>query len=193
MIWLLRHGRTAANAQGLLLGRLDPPLDDLGRGQAEAAAGGLKGTTIASVVASPLQRCRVTAALVAEALDVPVHVDERWIEMDYGSLDGTPVADLPAATWAAWRADLDWAPPGGESIAALGARVRPACDELASTGEDVLVVTHVSPIKAAVAWALGVADDIAWRMHVAPASITRIAADRSRRSLQLFNDVSHLG
>jgi broad specificity phosphatase PhoE len=122
-----------------------------------------------------------------------VHVDERWIEMDYGSLDGTPVADLPAATWAAWRADLDWAPPGGESIAALGARVRPACDELASTGEDVLVVTHVSPIKAAVAWALGVADDIAWRMHVAPASITRIAADKSRRSLQLFNDVSHLG
>src|SRR6266540_4161287 len=123
MIWLLRHGRTEANAQG------------------------------------PLQRCRVTAAVAAEALDVPVHVDERWIEMDYGSLDGTPVADLPAATWAAWRADLDWAPPGGESIAALGARVRPACDELAATGEDVLVVTHVSPIKAAVAWALGVADD----------------------------------
>jgi len=194
MIWLLRHGRTAVNAQGLLQGQMDPPLDDMGMQQAAAAAAAVKGFDIARVVASPLQRCRATAAVVAEVLGIDVHVDERWIEMDYGDLDGTPVAEVPPATWAAWQADLHWAPPGGESIAALGERVRPACNELASAGDDVLVVSHVSPIKAAVAWALGVGDEVAWRLHLAPASFTRIVADPGgrRRSLHAFNDVSHL-
>ena len=78
--------------------------------------------------------------------------------------------------WAAWRADSTWSPPGGESLAALGVRVRAACAGLVdeAAGRDVVVVTHVSPIKAAVAWALGVGDEVAWRMWVAPASITRI-------------------
>jgi broad specificity phosphatase PhoE len=195
MIWLLRHGRTALNAQGLLQGQTDPPLDDTGVEQATAAAAAVKGHGITAVVSSPLQRCRATAALVAAALDVELQVDERWIELDYGELDGTPLAELPPATWAAWRSDLDWAPPGGESIATLGARVRPACEDLAAAGEDVLVVSHVSPIKAAVAWALGVGDEIAWHLHLSPASFTRIAVDTSgrRRSLHAFNDVSHLG
>ena len=193
MIWLLRHGRTAVNAQGLLQGRVDAPLDDIGVQQAEAAAAAVKGSGITVVVSSPLQRCQATAAQAAEVLGVAVRVDERWIEMDYGELDETPVAEVPVATWAAWQADLGWAPPGGESIAALGERVRPACDELAAAGEDVLVVSHVSPIKAAVAWALGVGDEVAWRLHLSPASFTRIAADGRRRSLHAFNDVSHLG
>ena len=55
---------------------------------------------------------------------MPVDVDERWIELDYGELDGVPLAEVPPATWAAWRADLAWAPEGGESLAALGVRVR---------------------------------------------------------------------
>jgi len=53
-------------------------------------------------------------------------------------------------------------------------------------------VTHVSPIKAAVAWALGVGDDIAWRLYVAPASITRVAVSGARRSLHSFNETAHL-
>ena len=76
-------------------------------------------------MSSPLGRCRQTAARVAEAVGVPVEVDERWIELDYGELDGRPTSEVPAETWAAWRADLEWGPPGGESIAALGRRVRP--------------------------------------------------------------------
>jgi hypothetical protein len=53
-------------------------------------------------------------------------------------------------------------------------------------------VTHVSPIKAAVAWALGVGDEVAWRLFVAPASITRIAVSGARRSLHSFNEIAHL-
>jgi broad specificity phosphatase PhoE len=218
VILLLRHGRTEANAGGLLLGRADPELDDEGRRQAVALAAAVRAAVSASsverVVSSPLVRCQQTAAAVASGLRVPVTVDERWIELDYGELDGMPTALVARETWAAWSADLSWAPEGGESLAALGERVRSACDELAreadgdgvgfgggaaggaATGPafgDVVVVTHVSPIKAAVAWALGVGDEVAWRLFVAPGSMTRIAVSGARRSLHSFNEIAHLG
>ena len=56
----------------------------------------------------------------------------------------------------------------------------------------MVVVTHVSPIKAAVAWAMGVGDEVSWRMFVAPASVTRIAVGDRGPSLHGFNDVAHL-
>ena len=159
-----------------------------------AALGPLDG---ARVVTSPLARCRQTAEADRRrdrGSEVPVDVDEAWIELDYGAFDGLGAADVPAATWAAWRADVAWTPEGGESLAALGARVRSACESLAEEARDrdVVVVTHVSPVKAAVAWALGVGDEVAWRMWVGPASISRIGFAGSSPSLRSFNEVAHL-
>lgn len=156
----------------------------------------MAGLDVARVVTSPLGRCRETAeAIERAAVAVPVSVDDRWIELDYGVLDGSPVGDVPAERWAAWRSDVTWAPEAGESLATLGVRVREACAALAAeaSDRDVVVVTHVSPIKAAVAWALGVGDEVAWRMWVAPASITRIGITNGTPSLRSFNDVAHLG
>ena len=183
MLVLVRHGRTAANAGGLLLGRADPPLDDHGMAQAASLGGAVAGAR--RVVSSPLRRARETAA----ALGLPVEVDERWVELDYGEWDGRPIADVPLEAWRRWRADVDFAPPGGESLADLGRRVRAACDELAAEAADtdVVVVSHVSPIKAAVAWALDVGDELSWRLHVAPASVTRIAVRDGRGVLTAFN------
>jgi broad specificity phosphatase PhoE len=185
---LARHGRTSANARGVLLGRLDPPLDELGERQAAALRTAVAGA--ARVVSSPLLRCRQTA----EALGLPVAVDERWIELDYGELDGVPLREVPADLWTRWTSYLDLAPPGGESLAALGARVRTACDDLADecAERDVVVLTHVSPLKAAVAWALGVGDEITWHLYAAPAAVSRIATGGPRRSLHLWNSTAHL-
>jgi broad specificity phosphatase PhoE len=186
---VVRHGRTEANASGLLLGRrLDPPLDELGRRQATALAAALPGVT--RVISSPLRRTRETA----EAFGAPVEVDERWIELDYGDLDGTPLRDVPIDVWTGWQADAAWCPPGGESLVDLGHRVHDACEDLAdaASSADVVVVTHVSPVKAALAWALAVGIEISWRAFVAPASITRIATGGPRRSLHAFNVCTHL-
>ena len=195
MIVVVRHGRTAANAGGLLLGRLDPALDDEGERQAGALAAACRPLDVARIVSSPLGRCRQTAQAIEETVGAPVEVDERWIELDYGELDGRPLAELPANLWADWRADTTWAPAGGEALVALGARVRDACEALVDTAQDrdVIVVSHVSPIKAAVTWALGVGDEVAWRMWVAPASITRIGVAGGRPSLRAFNELAHLG
>ncbi len=187
MLVVVRHGRTAANARGLLLGRRDPDLDDVGRAQAATLAAVVG--PVDRVVSSPLGRARQTAATFGR----PVEVDERWIELDYGTWDGRAAGDVAADQWAAWRADPDFAPPGGESLRALAARVAAACEDLAAAPDRrVAVVTHVSPVKAAMAWALGVGVEVAWRSFVAPASVTRIAVGPHGPSLVGFNDVAHL-
>lgn len=201
MIVFVRHGRTVANAQGLLQGRMDPPLDVEGTEQAAAVARALatRAGRVGAVVSSPLARCRVTAEAIAGTLGVAVTVDDRWIEMDYGELDGTPLASVPVASWRAWRADPRWRPPGGESLVEVGERAREACEELArpavedtGDGGDVVVVSHVSPIKAAVAWALGVGDEVAWRIFMQPASITRVTVRDDQPTLLSFNETGHL-
>ena len=189
MLLIVRHGQTAANAAGQLLGRADVPLTGTGLLQAEALAAAIGPAD--RVVSSPLQRARQTAA----AFGRPVEIDERWTELDYGVYDERPLAEVPRELWESWRGDAEFTPPEGESLASVGRRVRAACDELAeNAGEgDVVVVSHVSPIKAAVAWALAADDGIAWRTFVAVASITRIGITDRGPILRSFNEVAHLG
>lgn len=191
MLIVVRHGETDANASGRLLGRSDVALTERGREQARRVAAVLGPLGVSRVVSSPLRRAGETAS----ALGVPVEVDERWIELDYGDFEMRPVSGVSAEEWTRWRADLDFAPPGGESIAALGRRVRAACEDLAEEAREshIVVVTHVSPVKAALAWALGVSDSVAWRSYVALASITRIGLGGAGPSLRSFNEVAHLG
>lgn len=188
MLYVVRHGRTEWNASGLLVGRGDPPLDDLGVRQARAVAVAIG--HVDRIVSSPLQRAQQTAG----EFGLDVELDDRWIELDYGEFDGRPVAEVPSGTLAAWRNDLDWAPPGGESYRRLGERVRSACDDLLDEAatRDIVVVTHVSPVKAAMAWALGVGDEVAWRCFVATAAVMAIGTGSGRPSLRGFNDTGHL-
>lgn len=185
MLILVRHGQTDANARGLLCGRADPALTDLGCRQAHALAAALPRP--ARIVTSPLGRARQTASVLAGGR--PVEVDDRWIEMDYGDLDGTAAADVDVRTRRRWQSDPGWAPAGGEPLAAVGTRVRAACAELAADAArgDVVVVSHVSPIKAAVAWALGVDDAVAWRMFLADAGVCRIDTSGPEPMLRTFS------
>ena len=189
MLYLVRHGRTAQNADRRLLGRLDVPLDQLGRLQAQALGRVPALRQADRVIASPLARARDTAA----ALGPPVEIDERWTEIDYGIYDGERLDAVPDL-WREWDADLGYQPEAGESLMALGQRVRGACDDLwpEARERDLVVVTHVSPLKAAVAWALRTGDDVCWRMFVDVASVTTIGAGRhGAPSLRSFNE-THL-
>jgi broad specificity phosphatase PhoE len=190
---LVRHGQTDANARGLLLGRADPPLNEFGERQARALAKALPRPS--RIVSSPLARARHTAAVLAGAppgvMDAEdVEVDARWIEMDYGELDGRPATALDEGSWRTWREDPEFVPAGGESLAAVCSRVHEACAELADDAArgDVVVVSHVSPIKAAVTWALGVSHEVGWRMFLGDAAICRIDTSGRVPLLLAFND-----
>lgn len=191
-IVLVRHGRTALNAVGRLQGRVDEPLDEVGRSQAERVAARLSGLLGADdlVISSPLVRARATA----EALGREIRVDDQWIEMSYGVFDGLPQTDVAPEVWAAWRNDPHFAPEGGESLAEVTDRVHRACESLRDLAIDrrVVVVSHVSPIKAAIAWALGSDSSTSWRMHLDTAAITRLSVSSRGVALVSFNETHHL-
>jgi probable phosphoglycerate mutase len=192
---LVRHGEAAGNAAGLLLGRTDSPLTDRGRAQAAALSHALG--AVQRVITSPLARARHTASLLVPHL--PAQVDERWIEIDYGVFEGRALSTVPSTLWAQWRQDPSFRPEGGESLVDVGVRVREACEELrdASSESDadpdggVVVVSHVSPIKAAVAWALGAGDDLAWRLYLATGSVTRIGWGADGPVLRAYNETAY--
>jgi probable phosphoglycerate mutase len=190
---LVRHGQSSANAAGLLAGRTDFPLTELGRRQATTLGAGLG--PVRRLVSSSLSRAQDTAACLG--LGLPVEVDDRWIEVDYGEHEGRPLPDVPVEAWRRWRTERGFRPEGGETLGDVAERVAGACAELFSTegagardpGGDVVVVSHVSPIKAAVAWALGSEEMVAWRLHLSNASLTRIGWGVDGPVLHTFNQV----
>jgi broad specificity phosphatase PhoE len=195
MLILIRHGESVANAQGLLIGRTDAPLTEKGRLQAGAVSQLLR-SPVTALRTSPLRRARDTAALLGLAL--PAEVDERWIEVDYGAYECQPLRDVPADVWREWRSSPDFRPPGGETLAEVDARITAACGELfahagvgaRATDGDVVVVSHVTPIKTAVAWALGQGASLSWRLHLQTASVTRIGWGNDVPVLHGFNEVA---
>ncbi len=201
---IVRHGATAANASGLLQGRIDNPLNEEGAKQAEQIGTALSAAAIPvdRVISSPLSRAINTAAPFTTANDLKVETDERWIELDYGDWESRPSKDVSPTQWDAWRGNANFAPPGGESLLALETRVREACEEIACdrSAKHVAVFTHVSPIKAAVGWSLGAESHagvaMSWRLHVAQAQITTISvpttAAYKEPRLIVFNSTSHL-
>ena len=192
MLVLVRHGESTLNAIGALVGRLDPELTEQGRSQA-VATGRLLGE-VTELRSSSLRRAWDTALLLGT--EAEPQVDDRFIEVDYGVLDGSPLAEMPAELWARWTSDASFAPEGGESLAQLGQRVAAAMEELFAEPQsparraegDLVIVSHVSPIKAAVAWALEADPLIAWRTRLSNASVTRIAMGPRGPQLVSFNE-----
>ena len=183
--------RRRANAQALLQGRMNLPLDAEGERQAQRCGEYLRESfPDALVISSPLTRAHQTA----EAVSKDVVIDDRFIELDYGQWDGLPLTAVDAELWTTWRADPSFRPPGGETLVELDERVRPALDELSERAQHghVIVVSHVSPIKSGVTWALGVGPEVSWRCQLDRASMCRIAISPRGPSLVALNDTSHL-
>ena len=193
MIVLIRHGQTVTNAQRLLVGRSDPELTDLGRRQARALRPLLDG--VESVWTSPLRRARDTAALALPHLSVEIVND--FIEVDYGALDGQPLSAVSEHQWRVFESDHGVALGGGESLASVDERVHARLDELLHDSQSLLhshhrhlaIVSHVSPIKSAATWALGVDGAAAWRTRLDNGSITVIGMRDTSPSLVRFNVV----
>jgi broad specificity phosphatase PhoE len=196
VIALVRHGQSTTNAEGLLVGRSDPHLTELGERQARALAPWLKDVT--EVWVSPLARARETAALAIPGR--PLVVKDSFIELDYGTLEGQSAATMAQESWRALEFAHDARFGDGESLAAVDERVRAELQQLFeddssllhSSREHLAIVSHVSPIKSAVAWALGVPGTIAWRMRLENGSLTMVGARGHTPQLIRFNVVPAL-
>jgi broad specificity phosphatase PhoE len=155
-VWLARHGETAENAEGRILGRRDPPLSRAGLAQADALADSLRDVGIVAVWTSPLRRARETAEVVGRTLAVEPVVLGELVESDRGDWEGRRVADLadesPDLLAAFIAGDPSFRFPGGESMAEQRARTRSALAAVRAGPLPALVVAHAGTIRAALAY-----------------------------------------
>jgi len=150
---LVRHGESTWNALGRWQGWADPPLSDLGRAQAEAAAPAA--APVDAVVSSDLQRARETAELMAAILDVGadhLHVEPDLRERDVGDFTGLTRAEIEErwpGVLSHGNASIARDPRFGETVEALATRVDAALARLAAAfaGQRVLVVTHGGVVR----------------------------------------------
>lgn len=189
---LVRHGRTTANATGVLAGRLPGvKLDEAGQGEVNHAAERLAAVPLAAIISSPLERCRQTAKAVLQAQSGLLAISsERGItECDYGDWQGRPLRELAKEKlWATVQSQPSAAAfPGGESMATMQSRavaaVRrhdAAIEATHGTGSVWVAVSHGDVIKSILADALGMHLDLFQRLSIDPASISIIRYTGSR-------------
>ena len=151
MIWLARHGETAANAEGRVQGWLDPPLNERGREQARALAELAAGEPLNSLYTSPLVRARETAEIVGERIGLQPVVDERFAETDTGEWTERLYDEVEPELYAQWeRAGEGWRFPGGESLDEQQERVIAALVDVTQNGAlPALIVCHRGTIRVA--------------------------------------------
>lgn len=196
---VVRHGRTAWNAQGLVQGHLDIALDATGQQQAAAVADALADAGVQAVYASDLQRAQQTAAPLAQRLGRPVQLDAGLRERAFGSFEGLSFATIDqrwpehAARWR--RREPDFRTPGGESLAEFRERAVAAVLRLAGAhpGEQIALVTHGGVLDLLYREATRLPLDAVRTWPLANASINRLL--RSDQGLMLvgWGDVAHLG
>ncbi len=208
-VLLVRHGRTTANADGVLAGRAGGvALDQIGRDQATLTGRRLAVVPLVGVVSSPLERCLQTAQLILDRQSgsPATPVEEGITECDYGQWQGRALGDLAKEDlWSVVQSQPSAVMfPGGESMPAMQARSVAAIRRLDAAfeaqhgpGAVWVAVSHGDIIKSILADALGMHLDLFQRINVGPASVSIVRYGASRPSVYATNtdagDLSWLG
>lgn len=159
LIHMMRHGEPQQS--GLLLGFTDMPSTDVG---VEACAARAADLDIRALISSDLARAYVPARKIAGHCGVPLHIDPRWRELDFGAWDGVAPADIDADALNAFQNDpVTNVPPEGESWSQLLARVAEALHDIPHSA---LVVAHAGSIRAAICHFLGLSYQQAWAIDL---------------------------
>ena len=196
---LVRHGRTTANASGVLAGRTPGVLlDDVGRQQAVRTGERLAVVPVVSVVSSPLERCRETAGYILDRQEgsPTTPVEEGISECDYGDWQGRTLKELSAEPlWATVQGQPSAVTfPGGESMAGMQARAvaairrhDAAVEAEHGPGAVWVAVSHGDIVKSVLADALGMHLDLFQRIAVGPASVSIVRYGTSRPEVLATN------
>lgn len=198
ILYLVRHGETAHNRDGLGLGRSDVGLTARGLAQGEAVARRLAGEPIVRVLTSPLQRASTIARLIAGERGIEVEERDELIELDVGLTEGMAFplmrekyADF-LQQWAGpegYRATM----PGGESLLDVDARLEKLLAELADDSSPaVALVSHNFVLRLAICRVLGLGPSAFRSVTVDLASVSAAQREGQRSTMLYINDVCHL-
>jgi broad specificity phosphatase PhoE len=190
---LVRHGEHVLRERGILAGRTPGVgLSPTGRAEIAAVAERLADEEIGALYASPLQRTKESADILAARLDLPVQYRDDVIELDFGEWTGLTFDEVRRdARWEAWRICRSMAiVPGGEGMRQVQQRTVNALAELqkAHHGGTIIVVSHGDVIRAALLFALGMPLDLYARIEIGLASISTIEFDDAGFRVRQINE-----
>lgn len=197
---LVRHGRTAYNAELRFMGQLDIPMDEKGGAQVQAVARRLATETPAAIYSSELLRARDTALAIQSAIASapPLRVEPRLTEGHFGDWQGRSYPDIRAQDadrLRSWEADrLGVPPPNGEALRDIAQRVQEAYQDICSAhrNQTVIIAAHGGSLQVLILLALGLPLEAYWKMDVSNASLSELRVYDEGAVLHLLNDTSHL-
>lgn len=183
---LIRHGEPVGGRK--YRGQLDDPLSEKGWQQMRAAIGAHRPWQ--HIISSPLQRCQAFARELAQQAQLPVHFDERFMEVKFGVWEGKTAeqirADDPQTIQRFKQDPIKYRPAGAEPLDEFYARVRAAWLDLlmAHAGQHVLLVCHAGVIRMVLAHALQIPLTSTYAIDVPSAGLTRIKVSGSGEAAQ---------
>jgi len=184
-LFLLRHGPTAASANGAPLGHLDLPVSEEGQARWPQVKAELLSLGIRRVLTSDLRRAREHAADLA----LPLQVLRDLREQDFGAWDGIPWAELQN-TGAFFTDPVHSVPPGGESFAQCAERSTKVILEIPDDGPPLLVLGHGGPLRAILSHYLGVPPERVLDLGWQPFGLTRLDVYEADKAILQFHNRS---
>jgi len=170
-LFLLRHGRTQWNKEGIFRGRADIPLDEIGKKEAELLGKRLKDVPIKAIFSSPLKRAQETASIIASFTKSPVFVREELIDISFGSWEGLSVEEVKFRfpdLYEKWlNAPHELSFPQGESLKVVEERAFSLIEDLKSNHQKdtIALVTHRVVLKVLISKLLGLHLKDFWRIE----------------------------
>jgi broad specificity phosphatase PhoE len=199
ILYLARHGETDYNLKRIFQGRSDIPLNSNGIRQAGALKKLLDPVPLTRVYVSPLDRARATASIIIDNRDIPMTVESRLIEIDFGVWEATPEADVKERwvdDYIDYRSDMSrFHPKGGESARDAQKRAGEWWDEISrkfgSPSEHILVVAHQSLNAVLACHVAGIGLEKAWEsFKTRPGEVIRIVPSPIAMITRLYPDYS---
>ena len=197
-LFVVRHGETAWSRERRFAGSRDVPLTEAGLRQCEAVAQALAAEPVGAVYASPLERARTSAEVIAKPHRLEVRVEAAFREMTFGPWEGLTREEVAARfpdDYERWRTAPDTlALPGAEPLDAVAARVRRGLAALAAAhaGQTLVLVSHAIVARVIVLDALGLGLDRLWAVDASPAGITEVEFEPGWATVHRMNTLAHL-
>ena len=194
MIIFLRHGQAKNNTERILAGRTPGiPLTEVGIKQAKSIAKYLKSLKIDTIYSSPIERALTTAEVIAKNNSIEYKIDNRLIEIDMGKFTGMPYDEIFATHGNVflkfYEGETEIAHNGVETFTEVKKRVLDMVDYVIKqhTNENVLLVTHMDPIKSVLSTILDLKPQSLFELIIANGSLTVINEEQGKLSISAIN------
>lgn len=193
-IIFLRHGQAQNNVKRVLAGRTPGvPLTTDGVKQAKKIAKFLKPMNVSKIYTSPIERAQKTAEIVAKHNSIDYRIDERLIELDMGKFTGMAYDEIFQSHGNVfmkfYEGDLEIAHNGVETFPEVKKRVLSIVDNVLNDhkGENVVLVTHMDPIKAMLSTVMDLKPQSLFELIIANASLTVFREEGGKLSVKAIN------